>query len=406
MGHAEHDTASDPTPERGDPRSLNGVRALSVFAAIAAHMSFQLAASSGLKARAVAVGFSGMNVLFVMSGLLNASMLSAEFRRFGSASPRAFLSRRALRILPPLLVVVAAVILWTQLGPVSAKLAQRTLHDAGAALTFTTSWARVFGVTNRLSFFAAMWTLSVEVQFYLLLAFTLGWALRRWGPSKVCSGLAWLVGVFVLERAFVTWLNVDRADGRTIARFLGTPDYLALAFERVYYTIDGHADAILIGTLLGVAIGMGLLDPVAFVRRVPTGVFVAAALAVVTFWVGLDLSSPTQFWALNAFGGWTVLGLAQACGLLWLLGRRSRLGDALCHPVLQFFGDISYSAYLWHWPVMLVLTDDRLGNPPVGLRMAIQATTFVALATATRVVVELPLLARKRRFGRVTSPLR
>ena len=159
-------------------------------------------------------------------------------------------------------------------------------------------------------------------------------------------------------------------------------------------------------TLLGVAIGTGLLDPVAFVRRVPTGVFVAAALAVVTFWVGLDLSSPTQFWALNAFGGWTVLGLAQACGLLWLLGRRSRLGDALCHPVLQFFGDISYSAYLWHWPVMLVLTDDRLGNPPVGLRMAIQATTFVALVTATRVVVELPLLARKRRFGRVTSPLR
>ncbi len=385
--------------------ALHGIRALAVLSAIAAHMSFQLSSSSSVKAHAVVASFTGVNALFILSGFFNASILTAEFRRRGTASPRDFLARRAIRIVPPLLVVVAVVLAWVWLGPVGTQLARRTTGDAVAALTFTTSWARVLGLSNRLSFFAALWALSVEVQFYVILAFSLGWALRRWGPGRVAKGIAWLTLFFVAERAFVTWLNVDRAHGRTIPQFFGTPDNLALAFERTYYTIDGHADAILIGTLLGVLIGSGLLSPARFVARMPQWVWPACIGVLVLWWVGLDLSSHAQFWFLNAFGGWTMLGIAQGLLLLWILGRPSRPASFLARPAFHFLGDISYGAYLWHWPVMLVLTDSRLGHPPVGLRILIQTVTFVGLAILTRRFVEIPLLARKKRFSRVSDPV-
>jgi hypothetical protein len=156
--------------------------------------------------------------------------------------------------------------------------------------------------------------------------------------------------------------------------------------SRAYYGTDTRAQALLIGAALAVvyvSVG-GVRTDVA--RRVLT---TAALLAVaVTGWLWAT-AGDTATWLYQ--GGYLVAALAVATVILRVAQPRPGvLGGALSWGPLRWIGLVSYGLYLWHWPIYVVVTTDRVGLDGTTLLLVRLALTF-AIATASYYLVELPV---------------
>ena len=256
-------------------------------------------------------GFVGVDVFFVISGFLITGQLVREVRRTGSVSLAGFWARRARRILPAALVVLAfcalatkAVVPQTNWGDFFAEITASTLyvenwHLADAAVDYQ-------ALDDAPSPVRHFWSLSVEEQFYLvwplliLLALLAG---RRWIPVV-------LGGVTV---ASLAWSLHKTATDPAAAYFV-TP---ARAWE------------------FGIG---GLLALLPLAR--PSRLLAAAGLAAIAV-------AAVAYDAGTAFPGFAAL--------LPVLGAAAviRSGAPAFRP-LEFVGDISYSVYLWHWPLVVL----------------------------------------------------
>ncbi|HEY0485900.1 MAG TPA: acyltransferase, partial [Mycobacteriales bacterium] len=216
----------------GDPRryvpALDGVRALAVVAVLLFHGG--VAAARG--------GFLGVDAFFVLSGYLITSLLLAEHARTGTIALTAFWGRRARRLLPALLVLVAftAVAGHATLAP--DELA-RLRGDALAALLYVANWRMIahgtgyFDTTAAPSLLQHTWSLAIEEQFYLLWPLVLLLVLggrRRPLPALCLAG----IGLSAVAAAV-----------------LGAPGH---DVGRAYYGTDTRAASLLIGALLAAAL--------------------------------------------------------------------------------------------------------------------------------------------------------
>ena len=161
--------AKEPTPKASGPRlspvvrwnALDGVRALAVAGVVLYHCGVKW----------VPGGLLGVDVFFVLSGFLITSLLLREVSGGGRVSLGAFWARRARRLLPALLLVLLAVMLWAALDP---ALDIRSIRlDVASALGYAANWRFAFSGQG---YFAAsstpspvlhLWSLGVEEQFYL-----------------------------------------------------------------------------------------------------------------------------------------------------------------------------------------------------------------------------------------------
>ncbi|WP_027344359.1 acyltransferase family protein [Hamadaea tsunoensis] len=359
-------------------RGLDGLRALAVAAVVAFH----------LDAPWLPGGFLGVDLFFVLSGfLITRRLLRTDLRL------RDFYAGRARRILPAAVVVVVAcvaagLVLWRHQGG-------QLRGDVLAALAFATNW---WEITRDASYFVAagppsplrhFWSLAVEEQFYLLwpcvvaLAFR-GYALRpdahhpdaphRYALRRYAlRRYAWTGGL-ALAGALA---SAAAMAGLAIARdvpFNADP-------SRVYYGTDTHA----MGLLLGAAAAAWLprrriVEPVPWLTDA-TGFGCLAVLAAAM--LTADQSSPGLY-----RGGFLLLSIA-ALGLVLATGRPGSLpGRLLDVAPLRWIGVRSYEIYLWHWPVIALLTD--LGVVGTA-RAAVAVPAAVALAAATHKYVTRPI---------------
>lgn len=353
-------------PYRAD---IDGVRAIAVLSVIFFHAEFSWAQG----------GFIGVDVFFVISGYLITGILLREFCA-DSFSLTRFYERRARRILPALLVVLAATLGACALVmfPADLRVVARSAVSVNAFAANFMFWRGVdFGDLTVVNYFGRRiheqplvhtWSLGVEEQYYLLfpLSLLIVWRIRR---SLLLSAL--LAGT-ALSFALSAWLT-SRSPG--------------VAF----YLLPARGWELLIGGLVAYLPAASTPDRGRF-RESGAALGLALILLPVYFF---DSDTP--------FPGYAALAPVIGAALLLAYAADSRTGAILSWRPLVFIGLISYSAYLWHQPLFALARYISLsGLVDTGLAVILCAATLV-LAAITWRSVETPFRDRRVVSARVLT---
>ena len=342
---------------------LDGVRGLAVVAVVVYHAG---------PASWLPGGFLGVSLFFTLSGYLIGSLVVAEVEASGGLDLGRFWSRRAKRLLPALLVALAASAVLARI----IELSDRTQRELIAGLTYTSNWVELWDGRSYGELFGApspashLWSLAVEEQFYVVF------------PLAVLA-LVHLVD----RRRFRTGLLV----GSAAVYVAGTAVAMAVSTSAAYYATPARAPEI----ATGVALAAWTRRPERAAGPV-LGVVGALALALVgVACVRTGLATP---WVGD--GGLAVFGLVSAL-LVAGAGRPGPLARVLSPAPLTYLGRISYGLYLYHWPVVIVLDRPRVHLDP-GPLFAARAIVSLAIASASYVLIEQPI--RNGRWGRSSRP--
>ncbi len=354
--------ASAPLGFRDD---INGLRALAVLGVVAFHADRTW----------VPGGFTGVDVFFVISGFLISRIIMSESAA-GHFSLAAFYAKRARRILPAMLVIVAFVWIlgWRRAAPVQFR-------DIGGALLgnsyFTVNFwllrlagvGGYFGADSATKPLLHLWSLSIEEQFYLV------WSVLLLALFKLREGLVAGVVAAIFVASLAACVIVTPSD--PIAAF-----YLpwTRAWELALGALLAYREVFLLAVLP---------YPSRRVADIGAGLGIALMLGAYVF---LNETQP--------FPGWLALIPTAGCALV-IAHPRSRLGDvALGNRVAGFVGAISYPLYLWHWPLFAFAHIWPGVIPTAGVMLTLAAVAII-LAALTYRLIELPVarLFRRRPFA-------
>lgn len=291
-------------------RDIDGLRALAVAVVVLFH--FGITGFSG--------GFVGVDIFFVISGFLITSIIWRQ-RQAGQFSFLDFWTRRARRILPALcLVVVASLVAgWFLLAP-------HDYSDLGRTVRYQAMFASnilfrredgYFDTASDLKPLLHTWSLSVEEQFYIVFPLLLG-LLMRWAPRW----RLWLLGLALVSLGMSVWAVKHDPSA-------------------AFFLLPMRAWELLAGALLAVA-------PAAQAPRAPwlyQGASLCGLAMLVAATLLFDASTPFP-------GAAALLPVVGTLLLIWANGAHSTwVGRLLSTRLLVGIGLISYSWYLWHWPV-------------------------------------------------------
>jgi peptidoglycan/LPS O-acetylase OafA/YrhL len=313
-------------------------------------------------------GFLGVDLFFVLSGFLITTLLVQEWQMRETIALRGFYRRRALRLLPGLVAVIAAYV--TVRFVVDLRHPELPKHhldrDLGGAL------AGLFYVSNIVQAGGVafppgirhLWSLGTEEQFYLL-----------WPPLLLLALVRAANPIRRLQTAliFALGLVVSWRFALTVA---GTSQH------RLYFAPDTSCDTLIIGCILGLWFTTGSFPSVLRGRNVQRLLPPVAAATL------LALMFSTRDWSDRSLFAGTITLFALASAVLIanvVLEPDGALGRALRVEPLVFTGRISYSLYLWP---PIILTQTNLAPIPA------LAASFTA-ATASYYGVERPFLRRK-----------
>ena len=347
---------------------IEGLRGVAVLAVVAVHAWPE----------ALRGGFVGVDIFFVLSGYLITGLMLGALAQ-GRFSLADFYRRRVLRLFPALCAVlifcaVAAVFTFpSEARQIGKHIVASALFASNLAL-----WqeAGYFDASSESKPLLHLWSLGIEEQFYLLwpLLLPAAWRWRRQAPQLMLAlVLGLMVASFVLN---VIWV-VPKAKGTFF--LLPTRAWELLMGAALAIQQQGHGVPAL-GTLAR-RLSASRLGPL-----MHDGLAVGGALLIAAAFVLLDKRS--------VFPGWWALLPTIGTMLLLVAGGRAWVNrQVLSHPVLLFYGRISYPLYLWHWPLLVfpVLLGWELDH---ALRVAVLAAS-VGLSALTTEYIEAPI-----RFGR------
>lgn len=333
-------------------------------------------------------GFIGVDVFFVISGFLITAHLMREYESAGRISITQFWARRIRRLLPAAFVVLAAcVVLAFTVLPAVVRV--ETLRQIAGASGYILNWmlgldsVDYLAAGNQPTVVQHYWTLSVEEQFYiawpllLVAVIAIVARVRRGKPNQSVIGWAAL-GVVVASLAYSIFLT---AYDPSFAYFATT----TRAWE---FAAGGLLAAVMVTRP---AVIERLRESRAVTRWALPAIVGTIVIVGASFFLNGESPFPGYLAALPVIGTlFVIVGGMPAGPVGWLIRWR---------PV-QFLGDVSYSVYLWHWPVLTTLVLVT-GRPPTVLEGIGVAAASVVLAAATKYFVEdpgrrSPLLSRGR----------
>ncbi|MCU1496640.1 MAG: hypothetical protein JWM47_593 [Acidimicrobiales bacterium] len=313
-----------------------------------------------------------MDFFFVLSGYLITTLLVKEFERSGRLDLVTFFRRRVRRLGPALLAVMVGVFLvaWAFGGPREFP----TLRSDGlATLFYVANWHFIFAdtsyfATNDLSLLRHAWSLAIEEQFYLVwpVVFLALARVTRFDRRKM------LVGLGVCLVASVLWMR-HLAGG-------------SVDLSRAYYGTDTRGQGLIVGSMMALVLWRERWDTPR--ARVVAGRLGTAALAglVVMMFLFTDSSRSVYtkggFLLITVTAAVFIFGCARAESgpLAWIFG----------NPVSRHMGFVSYSFYLWHWPVIVLLSPPRFDWSP-WLLDTTRVALALGLAEATHWFLEKPI---------------
>jgi peptidoglycan/LPS O-acetylase OafA/YrhL len=339
------------------------MRALAVAAVLAYHAGLPWARG----------GFLGVDAFFVLSGFLITSLLLVEYRAKGRIAFTAFWARRARRLLPALFLMLIGVGVYA-IAFAKADELNRLRADALTTIGYVANWRPVFSGESYFEQFSVpsplrhTWSLAIEEQWYAFWPLLLFLMLRLRGGSlrvaltvslAMAAGSALLMGL--------------------LFRPLHDP-------SRVFYGTDTRAQSLLMGALLA----MLLLERGPVRGALGKAALQGSAVLCVVF-LGFVWARAGDDSALLYRGGFLALGMAVAVVIAASVQPgASVVGRVLSLPPLRGLGLISYGVYLWHWPVFLVLTPERVHWSDYPL-FALRVAATLGIAIASYHILEMPV---------------
>jgi peptidoglycan/LPS O-acetylase OafA/YrhL len=325
-------------------------------------------------------GGVGVDVFFVLSGFLITTLLVNERERTGRVALGKFWGRRALRLMPALIVVL---VVFNTIGLIFSdgqdSQWQRGLIATPFILLYVSNWLILFSNGPALGVFGPMWSLSVEEQFYLVwpvIVIAFVWQKVR---SRHLLLFATAVAVLVAMARFWTF------DGATIFRTFGT---------------DFRVDMLLIGCILALILHLGhaqLLRRLSRFAVWPSAIFLVVVMVSVPEF-GAEGAERAEYIYYTV--GLPIVGVATAVIIAFCAThQRSGIVAFLSWPPMVYLGTISYGLYLWHYPITILVNSIFRLDANVVLIVVLLLT--IASATMSWILVERPL---SRRFHRTLQP--
>lgn len=331
---------------------LDGLRALAVLAVVFFHA----------RGDQFPGGNIGVDLFFVLSGFLITTLLLSELRSTGRLHLRAFYARRALRLLPALVLACSGLALFYWLTPLVPD-RHASLVGTAAAAAYLSSWLLAFEVSE-LGTMVPTWSLSVEEHFYLV------WPLCLVYAAKLRPAVRWPYGVIAVLALLYPAIMFHVLDWPV---------------ERLYYAPDSRAGQLLTGCALAVFLpGLKLLGH-GFLA-LPAGILLALYV------VGRDLMPPDFY----ASAGIVLIPILCAVVIAHaIVSKEGWVHTALANPALVWIGQRSYGIYLWNVPLIGALW--FLGSSLAA--MAVKGIACFLIPALSYRFVEQPFLRMKRNFS-------
>ena len=344
---------------------IDGLRAIAVISVIFYHAQIEL-----FNHKLFLGGFIGVDIFFVISGYLITSIILKELHVTGNFSFSKFYERRIRRILPALLLIMLASLplAWLYLLPTSlVDFSKSILYSLGFGSNFYFHFSgEEYGAIS--GFFKPMlhtWSLSVEEQYYILFPIILLISLRFFKNYLI---VIFLIG-FLLSLVIADW---------------GSKNYPSFTF----YVLPTRGWELLAGSILAYyELKLGQRSQNNILNK--TLPFVGLFLILFSVMFFNDKIPHPSFI--------TLLPIMGVCLIIWFTGKKKLVTNLLSSKILVGIGLISYSLYLWHYPVFAYarITDFVQGDI---FRKLFIALIIIVLSILSYFFIERPARNKKNQL--------
>ena len=349
--------------------SIDSLRALAVLAVIIYHVDVNYLPG----------GFLGVDLFFVLSGYLISSLIIKEYRKTGSLNLYNFYIRRARRLLPAVYFMITVGLVVMVLF--NEVLLRKSHLDAIFGYIYSSNWWYIFHKLDYFDSFGAqspfkhLWSLAIEEQFYMVFPLLFLLVNRKKkskdGTYKLNKNFLYVVLGLILVSLIAHILLFDINN-----------------ISRIYFGTDTRAFSLLVGVVGAILYPMERLH--AKVTLQQNMIYSVVSLAsIATLITVMIYTSEYNTWLYR--GGFLLVAILGLIVIISSGKQHTLMSRLLSFKPVVFIGKISYSLYLWHFPVLVLTTPvSEIGNPNIIFVVLRVILTFI-LATASYVFVETPI---------------
>ena len=359
--------------------SIDSLRALAVLAVIIYHVDVNYLPG----------GFLGVDLFFVLSGYLISSLIIKEYKKTGSLNLYNFYIRRARRLLPAVYFMITVVLVVIVMF--NGVLLKKSHLDAIFGYIYSSNWWYIFHKLDYFDSFGSqspfkhLWSLAIEEQFYMIfpLLFLL---INRKKKDKD--------GFYKLNRNFL-YVILGVILVSLIAHIIL---FDINNISRIYFGTDTRAFSLLVGVVGAILYPMDKLNT-KITPQENIVYSVVSLISITTLITIMIYTSEYNTWLYR--GGFLLVAILGIIIIISSGKQHTIMAKLLSFKPVVFIGKISYSLYLWHFPILVLTTPvSEIGNPNnfyVILRVIL---TFI-VAIISYVFVETPI--RKLGFKNYVS---
>ena len=349
--------------------SIDSLRAIAVIAVIIYHID----------ANYLPGGFLGVDLFFVLSGYLISSLIIKEYKSTGTVNLYNFYVRRARRLLPAVYFMITVVLIIITLF--NGVLLKKSYLDALFGYIYSSNWWYIFHKLDYFDSFGSqspfkhLWSLAIEEQFYMFFPLIFLIFNRKSksnnSNSKLNKNFIYVVLSLILVSLIAHILLFDINN-----------------INRIYFGTDTRAFSLLVGVVGAILYPMDRLSE----RTTKKDNMIYSIVSLVSILVLIGIMINT-----SEYNTWLYRGgflLVAIIGLIIIIssGRQyTFMSKLLSFKPFVFIGKISYSLYLWHFPILVVTTPvSEIGNPNL-LYVTLRIVLIFLVATGSYMFVETPI---------------
>ncbi|HEC2178739.1 TPA: acetyltransferase [Staphylococcus delphini] len=347
---------------------LDGIRAVAVIAIIIYHLNPQWLWG----------GFLGVDTFFVISGYLITSLLLTEYHNTGKIELTSFWLRRVKRLIPAVLFLVMGVLVLTLIFMPTEI--QKVRADSIAAIFYVSNWWYIMQNVDYFEQFAVqplkhLWSLAIEEQFYLVFPIVLLSLLsfiRRLKSIRIIFLILLVISMITMMVLYVPNENV----------------------ARVYFGTDTRIQTLLMGVLLALVWPPFQLKAKVN-RKMRMMIDTAGVVGLVILFICFKFVSETN--SILYYGGFFLISAVTLLVIASSVHPSGYFAKFLGNKVFTFIGSRSYSLYLWHYPIIVLIHHQFVQGQIPPLVYVVEILLMILMAEFSYKFIEQPF--RKEGFN-------